>query len=150
MIDITTESEMNRVAIFTTMTLLLVTFLPLSAQSAPRPAQLAVAKTVFISNATMHNGSANDEFYDAFYADVQALNRFSVAANPANADLILEFTSVNGGFTLRILDPRSTVVLWSIGESFNLAARAATVLKNEHAALLNLAGDLKQICLPAN
>jgi hypothetical protein len=123
-----------------------------SAQTAPRPAQLATAKTVFISEATIHNGTANDGDYDTFYANVQALNRFSVVASPAQADLVVEFTALeNVGaevFTLRILDPKSTVVLWSMSEGISRTGRAATVLKNQQTALLNLAGDLKQVCLP--
>jgi spermidine/putrescine-binding protein len=121
----------------------------LYAQAAPRPAQLAAAKTVFISNAMNMDSSVKADFFESFYADVQALNRFSVVASPAQADLVLEL-SIGTGFVLRIVDPKSTVVLWSMSEPVVGANRTATLLKNQHTALLNLAGDVKQICLPGN
>jgi len=118
-----------------------------SAQTAPRPAQLAAARTVFISNAMNTDSSVKANFYESFYADVQALNRFSIVASPAQADLVLEL-GIGTGFVLRILDPKSTVVLWSTSEPIEGANRTATLFKNQHTALLNLAGDVKQVCLP--
>jgi hypothetical protein len=98
--------------------------------------------------ATGSDVAAHADFYDTFYADVQTRNRFSLVASPAQADPILELSVITDHFTLRILDAKSTVVLWSMSEAVGPANRTTTAVKNEHTALLNLAGDLKQICLP--
>jgi hypothetical protein len=143
------------------LTLALILATPcLSAQttaSAPLPSQLAAAKTIFISNVTKSFRTTSDEAYSQFYMAVQQLNRFTIVTDPAQADLIVElglgdsYSYPNaGGFyaTLRIVDPKSHVTLWSVSETSTAAGRQATIAKNAQTAINNLATDLQTICAP--
>ena len=129
----------------------------LCAQRAPKPPQLAAAKTVFISNTTEGSDTGSDDAYDAFYGAVQKLNRFTIVMDPAQADLVLEF-GLSGTHnypnpdtwsvfeTLRIIDPKSRIVLWSVSEADESASRKNNMMKNAENAANALAADLQRVC----
>jgi hypothetical protein len=144
--------QMTTSSILLSMTL---SFAPhLSAQTtapAPLPPQLAAAKTVFISNAIEAEGHYSETAYDQVYAAVQTLNRFTFVDSPQQADLILQFgVPLNNSLvrTLRIIDPKNNVLLWSVSEDIAPAARTSTAEKNLQTAINNLATDLQTICAP--
>jgi hypothetical protein len=118
--------------------------------SAPLPAQLATAKTVFISNASDMIGNYSQAMFDQAYAAVQGLNRFTFVSSPQQADLVLQFSvSAEGSArTLHIVDPKTSVILWSVSESLQPAARAKTIDKNLQVAFDQLARDIQTVCAP--
>ena len=130
----------------------------LFAQAAPKPPQLAAARSVFISNDTGAYGTQSDVAYNQFYAAIQKLDRFTIVVDPLQADLILEVGTgeihnhpIPLAFyeTLRVLDPKSKVVLWSVSESSPGQGSQALIDKNALAALDRLAADLQRVCTPS-
>jgi hypothetical protein len=108
--------------------LLLVVAPGLSAQATPShiPAQIAAAKTVFLSNNLGAPLADTDKIFNEIYAGVQQQNRFTIVTDPQTADLLLQFNLVNsgnGGFgvvqiiTLQIIDAKTHVILWSVSDS---------------------------------
>ncbi len=90
------------------------------------PAQIASARTVFLSNDLGAPLADTDKIFDEIYAGVQQQNRFTIVTDPNTADLLLQFNLTNidnGGFgivqtiTLRIIDPKTRVILWSVSDS---------------------------------
>jgi hypothetical protein len=132
------------------LTLLLATTPHLRAQTAPLPAQLAAAKTVFIANAFEAGGPASEAAYNQVYAAVQVLNRFTLVSSPQQADLILQFGLTPNGLAevLHITDPKTNVRLWSVSEGIRIGVRGSTAAKNTQIAINNLANDLQTICTP--
>ena len=131
----------------------LLAALPLAAQSAPIPAQLATAKTVFLANAgsAPANNSLAVLAYDTLYQELAAGKQYGLASTPADADLDLEVSVVSffeGGVSyaqyvqLVIRDPKSQALLWSTAESIQPAAREKTLEKNLADAATKLASDL--------
>src|SRR5580698_11216370 len=55
----------------------------LFAQAAPKPPQLAAARSVFISNDTGAYGTQSDVAYNQFYAAIQNLDRFTIVVDPS-------------------------------------------------------------------
>ena len=138
---------------------------------APVPAQIVSAKKVFISNA---GGEELDPRafgfpdvdplrpYNQFYAAIKSSGRYELVATPADADLVLEirFThwlaavqfGVKSGsdpiLELRVLDPKSGVLLWAFTERVQISAGPHWREKRENSfnegmtALLN---DLERI-----
>jgi len=95
--------------------------------TSPKPAQLLSAKTVFISNDTAALMADSDKIFDELCTSVQSQARFAVVPNPADADLILQYSfSYAGGapnsLTLRVLDRRTMVTLWSVTDEGTVAA----------------------------
>jgi len=98
----------------------------------PIPAGIAMAKKVFISNAGTNDPNKNfsggpERCYGEFYRQIQALNRYELVSSPADADLVLEIglsgvpfptrmTTSAGVASLRILDPKTHIVLWAFYE----------------------------------
>ena len=131
-----------------------------STTSVPAPPQLAVAKSIFISNASEGVGTASDAYYNQFIAAVQNLNPFTIVTSPYKADLIIQIgqrdgmiytdRSTSGGLydTLRIADPKSQVILWSVSELSSYSIFQATRDKNAQDAVNRLAADLLRICTP--
>ncbi len=106
--------------------LLLAVAPTLSAQATPShiPTQIASARTVFLSNNLGAPLADTDKIFNEIYAGVQQQNRFTIVTDPQTADLILQFNLVNsGGFgvvqtiTLQIIDPRTSVILWSVSDA---------------------------------
>lgn len=108
---------------------------PKEAPTAPVPAQILSAKKVFIANAgedEMAEGDpvfsgGPDRAYNQLYAAVKNWGRFEIVDSPGQADLVLEIrqetqTVALGGkaeesaiplFQLKILDPKTNVLLWA-------------------------------------
>jgi hypothetical protein len=130
--------------------------------AAPVPSQILAGKKVFISNAglnlftlrayiTSHTGSPNG-FYDQFYAAVHSLGKYEVVSIPANADLVFQIFlyardySVDPQFELRILDPKTGIVLWAFAETVPAGSgREASRRKAWDAALEKLINDVKTL-----
>jgi hypothetical protein len=100
----------------------------LSAQATPShiPAQIASAKTVFLSNNLGAPLADTDKIFNEIYASVQQQNRFTIVTDPQTADLLLQFSlfnNPNGGYgiiqtiTLQIIDSKTRVILWSVSDS---------------------------------
>ena len=119
--------------------------------TAPKPPQLAAAKSVFISNNFGATYADSDRMYDEVYSAVQHMNRFSIGTDPSSCDLILEFRFGNaftgpGLVFLNIVDPKSHVVLWSVtGEGTPKGLSFAHVHKNEPDVIDKLTDYLKII-----
>jgi len=118
--------------------------------SAPLPAQLATAKTVFISNASDMPESDSQAMYDQAYAAVQGLNRFTFVSSPQQADLILQFSASaeRSSRTLHIVDPKTSVILWSVSEYLQPATRAKNIDKNLQIVFDQLSRDIQTVCAP--
>ena len=139
-----------------TAALLLLAAASLCAQtpSAPIPAQLATAKSVFLANAgsTPLNNQLAVTSYNNIYQGLTAQNRYRLTSAPADADLILEVSVVGalpGVWTnqtqcvqLVIRDARSQSLLWSTSEAIAIAFKAATFEKNFADADAKLVTDL--------
>ena len=100
----------------------------LSAQATPShiPAQIASARTVFLSNNLGAPLADTDKIFNEIYAAVQQQNRFSIVTDPRTADLLLQFNLVNSvgnsfgivqTITLQIIDPKTQVILWSVSDA---------------------------------
>ena len=163
MINITTDphSKITQRAILALTLLLAAPVLcAQSTTSAPRPPLLTAAKSIFISNASEAVGTASDAYYSQFTAAVQNLSHFTIVTSPDKADLIVQIgvrdamiytdRSTTGGFydTLRLVDPKSHVILWSVSELSSYSIFQATRDKNAQDAINHLATDLLRICTP--
>lgn len=130
-------------------------------QPAPVPAQIANAKSVFISN-TAPDGMPSDMLesygepnraYDQLYADIKAWGRYQMADAPSNADLVMEIhfrrSTVTGGqgegaeFYVSVLDEKSHFVLWTFVEPVKGAIRKVSWEKNMDDSVRSLVDDLK-------
>jgi len=131
---------------------------PKPAPPAPIPVQILSARTIFISNAaiedpflrseiTRFTGSGNG-FYDQFYDAIKTWGRYDMVPAPADADLVLEISLnweqqvINPRLQLRILDPKTRVVLWGFSEGSERNS------KNWDKALAALVNDLKTLTAP--
>jgi hypothetical protein len=129
---------------------------------APVPRAIAAARKVFISNAGADNLSrivfsgAPNRCYNDFYRQVQALDRFEIVSNPAEADIVLEISlrfseaRVNNTIRqwllrLRILDPKTQIVLWSFDASSEQGGIRATSDRNLDVAMNQIVSDLKAL-----
>jgi hypothetical protein len=139
---------------------------------APVPAQIYTARKVFISNGGGDNldsyGGGPERSYNQFYAALKDWGRYELATTPAEADLILEITfsnpiveeNVSGGtgifqvtsslvrdgqFRLRIVDLKTHVLLWAIGEHVEPAKLQGNRDKNFDQAMASLVNDVKGI-----
>jgi hypothetical protein len=124
---------------------------------APVPEQIAKAKTVFISNAgadgagTIYSGG-DERPYNQFCAGMKSWGRYKLTSAPAGSDLVFEFLAnlgptgvVGTQLRLRILDPSTHVVLWTLNVHVKPAAKRATSDKNFDDAMAQLVaavGDL--------
>jgi hypothetical protein len=140
--------------------------------SAPLPPKLYRAQKVFISNAGSDSGlfphpfsGDPDRGYNEFYADVQAMGRFTIVNDPAQADLILELqlhapegpqvpNKQNGAsdplpmFRLVVYDAATHVVLWAVTESVEVAVLQKTHDHNFDLAVDALCDVLKRVTVP--
>lgn len=104
------------------------------AAPAPVPPQILSAHAVFVSNGGGSNyfdifTGGPDRAYNTFYADLQDVNRYQLVSTPAQADLIFEIRGTapavgdvdnvgyNPQLTLRILDPKTSTVLWTTSDN---------------------------------
>lgn len=132
----------------------------------PIPAQIASAKSVFISN-TAPDGMPSDLLekfqepnrpYDQLYAAMKAWGRCELAGSPGDADVVIElhFTRsfATGGIGegaevyLAILDTKTHFVLWTLVEPVEAAVRKVSWEKNIDASVRALMNDMKVIAGP--
>jgi|SRR5690348_9589870 len=137
--------------------------------SAPVPAQLLAAKSVFIANGgydaesldqLQTKGDGRDAPYDQIYAAMKTWGRYTLASAPADADLIftIRLTSPLDGcggniprsyyapqLTLTIVDVKTHFTLWSITEPVQSALLASNWKKNFGSAITALVNDVKNI-----
>ncbi len=134
---------------------------------APIPVQITSAKTVFIANAGEENdylsrrnnwfSGGSHRAYNQFYAAVKNWGRYELAATPGEADMIFEIEQKDARpvsepmayLSLRILDPKTHVVLWGLSAAVELAGRSQNREKNFNAAMTSLVNDLKNLASPA-
>jgi hypothetical protein len=110
-------------------------------QAGPVPPAITAAKTVFVSNAGSDSGlfpspftGDTDRPYTEFYAALKASGDFTVVADPAQADLVLELRLIapNGPtdpnkvagasdplpmFRLVVYDGKTHYILWTVTQS---------------------------------
>lgn len=135
-----------------------------AATSVPIPSAITSAKRVFISNAGEDNidgdlySGTQDRCYTDFYRQVQAWNRFELVSSPSDADIVFEInltsviaqTQVGGFgyesiFRLRVVDPKTQVVLWAFYEHADAAVLKANRNRNFDTGLSRIVNDLKQL-----
>ena len=102
------------------------------------PAQILSAKTAFISYAGVDNPYFNSRvpkftggdpygIYNQFYDAINKWGQYQLVSTPADADVILEISAIYTPgistpiFRLRILDPKTTVTLWSFYEELGFS-----------------------------
>ncbi|MFZ0415963.1 MAG: hypothetical protein WBE20_04570 [Candidatus Acidiferrales bacterium] len=129
----------------------------------PVPAQIANAKSVFISNTApdgmpsiiLENFKEPNRPYDQLYAAMKAWGRYTLADSPADADLVMEIhfraSAYTGGlgqgeeFYLSILDAKTHFVLWTFIEPVEAAVRKASWEKNVDTSVTGLVNDMKTV-----
>ncbi len=134
--------------------------------SAPVPAQILQAHTVFLANAggdpffAFFSGGP-DRAYNDVYAGLKQWVRVTIVASPQQADLILEIrsrsnASTSGGadsspvytpeLELRLLDPASHTTLWTLNSYLNGSlARQKTRDRTLDQAATVLVDQLRQL-----
>ncbi len=135
---------------------------PPGSPDAPIPAQILSARKVFISNAGADIdpdiGLLGDFLglpvrpYNQFYASMKAWGRYELVTTPSDADLIFE---INFGlsrfpgrdavakFRLRVLDPKTGVLLWPFTEYVQGAFLKGNREKNFAAGMASILADVK-------
>lgn len=129
---------------------------------APVPRAIVAARTVFISNAGADNLSQNifsggrNRCYNEFYQQIQTLGRYEIVSSPAEADIVLEISLkfsealVNNAFRqwllgLRILDPKTRIVLWSLDANVEPGGVRGTSDRNLDITMKQIVSDLKAL-----
>jgi len=124
--------------------------------AAPIPVQIPAARQIFISNVpgiNLNLAGGPTRTYDQFYAAVTGLQKYQLASSPAAADLVFEISiarqidAADGGVQLRLVmvDPKTNVPLWTIGQHIEVAVRKATAERNFDNAMAQLLNQLKQV-----
>lgn len=129
----------------------------------PVPAQIASAKSVFISNTApdgmpsniLENFGEPNRPYDQLYAAMKSWGRYQLAGSPEDADLVLEihFTRSfqTGGlgegaeFYLSVLDEKTHFVLWTLVEPVEGAVRKVSWERNIDSSVDRLVSDLRMM-----
>jgi len=87
--------------------------------------------------------------YNEFYADVKSGGKYELVSSPADSDVVFEIhlalEATAPILRLRILDPKSRIVLWPIDQRAKVATRDATARKNFDEAMNTLMGSLKKL-----
>jgi len=132
--------------------------------TAPVPPAIAAAKKVFVSNAGADDDSGKifstgpDHCYSEFYRQVQALNQYEIVSSPLEADLVFEVNMtfspphelMGGGKSkalvrVRILDPKTQIILWAFYRRPAGANLRRTFGKNLDKAITQITADLKAV-----
>ena len=141
--------------------------MPAYTQASPVPPALTTAKTVFVSNAGAQNygrlrfSGDPDRAYTEFYAALKATGDYTLVADPAQADLVLELRLVSFGtfdsdgqygtfnsdpeFRLVVYDTKSHYILWTITRPVGLTARTKAADKNFDSVLSDVLNQFLQI-----
>jgi hypothetical protein len=143
--------------------------MPAYGKAGPLPPVLATATSVFVSNAGSDSGLFPEPFsgdpdrpYSEFFAALKATGDFTLVADPAQADLVLELrlfapygpTSANKQngtadprpmFRLVVYDRKTHYILWTVTQSIEFAYLQKTHDKNFDAALTGVLTQFLQI-----
>ncbi len=142
------------------------------APDAPLPSALLTAKKAFISFAGGEPYSLRGprQVYNQFFAEIKASGRYQLVRSPGEADLVLQLSFANpmskvsvspgaGGswgssssqpqFRLVLLDPRTSIVLWTIIDDVPSAMLPENRDKNLDNTLHRLAQDLEALTAPS-
>lgn len=150
--------------------------MPAYTQAGPLPPALATAKTIFVSNAGGDDGLFFQGFadepnrsytfsgdpgraYTEFYAALKATGNFTLAADPSQADLVLELrltapehpVMIEGEvyplpmFRLVVLDGKTHYILWTVTRSIDSALLRKNCDKNFDAAVAEVLGQFLKI-----
>jgi hypothetical protein len=122
--------------------------------TAPLPALLSNTRSIFIGNAGDQENADCLRAYNGFYAGIDALHRFTLVSDPAQADMIIELhyeidlggSKVSGGDSARqfravLFDAKSHTLVWSITERTNYATFQKNRDKNLDTAMTALVSD---------
>ncbi|MDP9052620.1 MAG: hypothetical protein M3O31_18155 [Acidobacteriota bacterium] len=130
---------------------------------APVPAQIAAAHTVFLSNAGTDTSFPIDatQAYNDVYKALQTWGRYQLVASPDKADLIFQLRGVSTlstygsddsvytvnspAFQLTMVDPKSSVTLWTITSPVALAGSKQTLARWVAIAETNLVSRIKVV-----
>jgi hypothetical protein len=132
---------------------------PAEPSAAPVPSQIISAKKVFIANAADDHDTriakyvgGPDGIYDQFYADIKSQGRFELVSAPSDADLVLEVElgvlpvpPAYARFRLAIVDPKTSILLWTISEPVDAAILVKTARKHIAESLARVTDDLKAL-----
>jgi hypothetical protein len=141
------------------------------APAAPVPAQILVAKKVFVANAGSEQpwyddaqfSGGPDRAYNQLYAALKSWGRYELVGSPADADLLFEIQFVcppsvaagnQGGDSLAgrpydprlrlvIRDPKTNALLWMFTERAQWAVLLGNRDKNFDVALARIVSDLQ-------
>jgi hypothetical protein len=134
---------------------------PQTSPAAPVPSQISSAKRVFVSNAGVDYPWASyikdctgspDGFYNEFYTALKNWDRYELSQVPGDADLIFQIRVAapsRGGsdpeLKLKISDPKTHAILWTLSQGLPVAGREASRRKNFGKALGTLLDNVKKI-----
>jgi hypothetical protein len=126
--------------------------------AAPLPALLSNTQSIFIGNAGDQENADALRAYNAFYAGLDALHKFKLVTDPAQADMIVELhyeidlggSKISGGNSARqfravLFDAKTHTLVWSITERTNYAAFQKNRDRNLDAAMAALVTDLTSV-----
>lgn len=131
--------------------------------SAPLPDVLSHANRVFLANAGDQDNADCLRAYNAFYAGLDGLHRFTLVTDPAAADLIVELhyeidlgSSIvsDGGrngarqFRAALIEPHTHTLVWSLTERTNYAGLQRNRDKNLDSAITALVSDFGTLVSP--
>jgi hypothetical protein len=134
----------------------------------PIPAQITLAKTVFIANAGGEENPSDNQFkggpdraYNQFYEEMKTWGRYELMSAPADADLLIElrFTQprvasdpqealkldvvYDPQLRLVIRDPKTQAVLWEFTEHVQWAILQGNRDKNFDQGMARVIADVK-------
>ena len=128
---------------------------------APVPAQILTGRKIFLSYAAINTMSlagyivdvtgAPRGLYDEFYATIKHWEGYQLVSAPAEADLVfnLSISQVRGEdpiFVLKILDPKTNVLLWAFMENVEGgSSREAAKRKAWEESLASLANQVLEL-----
>jgi len=111
--------------------------------------QILTGRKVFLSNAASRPiFGVQDLIWNEFYAGIKSASRFQIVGTPEEADLVLEIghspilRGTPAELSVRIVDPKTNVLLWQIWESVELWNIQSTGRKNLDSAMAALLGDV--------
>jgi len=134
--------------------------------SPPVPSQITSGQKIFISNAPWDHychvyKGGQDRGYNSFYTSLQQWHHYQIVTSPSAADLIFEISckavsseySINGEtgtsyrplLLLRILDPKTNVVLWSLTTDIHPGVLAKSRDKEFDKAVATVIEQVKQL-----
>ena len=125
-------------------------------KSAPLPAVLTSARTLFLGNAGDQENADCLRAYNDLYSDLEKLGRYRLVGDPAEADLNLELHyEIDLGqaiasndshrtvrqFRLVLLDRHARVIVWSLTERTNYAVLQKNRNNNLDETVAKLSAD---------